>query len=237
MRAFSPFFLALLLCFGLFVPHGSLAHAEGEVERAKGQLKELETLLDEISLHVERHDLGRIVVLKNAGSTVLSSIDANGLGNLGTMAKYQILCISYHYSIAFFQRVETRRTKVAIARSQALALDIERAIDFPTNSLITEGIMRQMHQLVLDLMDLPLDATLSASLIDLIAPLGRAIAISRQHGDHRDETHAAADAVHDRLKELYGAFDQVRISDVGFQMVINLHGLNEFYGEWRNLPR
>lgn len=213
------------------------AFADGETDRAITQLNDLADNLDEVSLHVERHDLGRLVVLKNNGVTVLESIRANGLGHMGTLGKYQMLIVSYDYSTELFQRITTVRTTAAIARLQALAAIIKSERGFDEVSKITEGIFRQMHKLVLDLIDLPLQDAFRQQLVDLIAPIGRAIATAAVNGDQHVDTMKAGKDVHDKVVALYGAFDAVRVSDAAFNMVINIHGLNEFYAEWTGIGR
>lgn len=224
--------VALLLSFCLCaLAFAGIARGDDEVQRALAQLRDLDASLEELSLHVERHDLGRLMVFKSAGKAVTDAIGENGLGHMGTMGKYQVMIVAYTHSGEWFTRVATRRTEAVITRLQALASTIADERGIANHSKISEGIFKQMHKLVVDLLDLPLGDALKERLVTLVGPLGQAIAVAAVRGDQHVATIDAGRDVYRRLVALYPDFDAVRVSDAAFSMVINIHGLNEFYSD------
>jgi hypothetical protein len=150
------------------------------------------------------------------------------------MGEYQVMDMEFRYSSELFDRVTTRRTTDAIARVRAIVAQIEAERRITDPSLITKGIMEQMLRLVQDLQRVPLPDDLAQALSDLRSPIAHAIAAAGD-GDQLDTTRDAARLVHDRIVALYPMFDAIRASDAAFNMVINIHGLNEFYAEWTHI--
>lgn len=219
----------------LFLLCAASAHAFApgvDKEEALKQLRQESELITSIEPYVERLDLSRLYVLRTAVTRVTQAVTTNGLGHKSTFQEYQNHVVSFRYSSAFFKRIETRRTKEWLVQLQGIAKAIEENFGFDDSpyTQITASVFTQMHKLILELEQLAISDGLRAKLGELKAPIGNVVAVAKQ-GD-RPKAFEAALPVYQRIKGLYGDFFEVASSSAAFSTVMEIQGLNEFYGEF-----
>ncbi len=236
--------LFCLLLSGLF---GSGA---AEARPATAMLFQQITQLDAISPYVERIDLARLLVIRSAVQAVAQDMERNvrdGKSEVTfqTLRLIQNLIVQYRFSQVFFGWTEPRSinsiytdaTKTPLAKLKELAdgMVVEYGYDDSPYTQITANTFRQMQRLLKQLEDLPLDPSFAERLRALWMPIGETIAIAEQ-GD-RPRAFEKAIAVVQAMRDLYPMFDEVSSSSAGFQMVLELQGLTEFYAEYAQVNK
>jgi hypothetical protein len=210
---------------------------EDEVSTAKQQLNRELELIEQITPYVERLDLARLDFLKRKILAVRGAIEAKGLAHMATITAYQELIVSFRYSVAFFRQIRTTVTENGIAELLKIndTIIAARGFDDTPYTKITAGVFDQIHKLVLQLGEGPLlSEGLKAKVNELIVPIGRAIAEGRAEGD-RPETFQAGTVAYCKILSLYPDFDRVQRSDAGFDVVLEIQGLSEFYAEFAQI--
>jgi hypothetical protein len=222
----------------LFLWFASAGMADGTspVEKAKQDLQRQMDLLDAVRPYVERQDLGRLLLLRNASKAVIDSIDTNGPMHVKTMRAYQDLIVTYRYSKVYFSQITTAETEPEIQEIQAIAEDFAKEYGFDDSpyTQITYNVFSQMYKLVLQLEAMPISTELKAKLEDLKAPLGEIIAIAKGGDDY--VTFQQAISRSQQIQQLYPLFYQVASSDAAFYLVLEIQGLNEWYIERSRIP-
>ncbi len=223
------FIVALLLSLPQF------AVASDEVQTAKNELQEMIDLCERIKPYIERKDIGRFLVIQRSMHDVSDLLNSEGLGSLKTVRGYEFMLITVRHSMAFFNEVQTTYTsgmlKKIIQTNEAIAVRIDFDEDGSPATRITATVFSQMHKLLLQLRTLPGvpdDIRLEAE--SLIAPVGNVIAIARK-GD-RPKTYEAAIPLQKKITSLYPVFEKIVSSHAAFNLVYEIRGLNEWYGEF-----
>lgn len=226
------------LVVGLFVlvslVLGSPAHAsDDEAEQMRTWLGSELRILHWLERDVERLDMARLRLIETNVRVTLDSLNQNGLAHARTTRSFQQMIITFRYSSAFFSQIETDETRVQIKELLTTNEDVIRKLGFDDSPFtqITANVFTQMHKLFLQLHDSgTLSGDLQTKVNDLIVPLGQVIAIARQ-GD-RPRTFEAAIPVYRNIVKLYPAFNKIESSHAAFDIIIEIQGLNEFYGEF-----
>lgn len=233
MKTMKPVMMMLVAVVLLAAP--VLSAVAGEIEDRKTQLSVQIELINSIEPFVERIDLARLFVLKRASETVFNSIDKNGLGNAKTFQEYQKLIVAYRYSIAFMEQIRSVETTDAVAGLLQIndLIIKEYGFDDSPYTKITSSVFNQIYELIKQIRELNLSPALQEGLAGLLAPVGKTIAIADQ-GD-RPRTFEAAEPVYFQISALYPLFDEVAMSDVAFNLIMEIQGLNEFYAEYAQI--
>lgn len=226
-------FLIALIGLLLITP---TTFAETEKEKAIAQLDRIIYLGDKLSQDIELLDSARIFLIRRHCETIKTSIQAKGLAHAGTMRSYQQLIVTFRYSTAFFKSIESdnneKHLKEVLTLYQAIVTD--RGFDDTPYSQIVGNTFTEIHRLLQDLKkvaDLPADLTKEIN--DLVAPVGNLIAVAKL-GD-RPKTFKAADPLYRKIVTLYKAFSKIQHSNPAFNIILEIQGLNEFYGEFAQI--
>jgi len=222
--------LALAL---LLVPLVAKPAANDEAEQMRTALGEELRILHWLERDVERLDFARLRLIETNVRVTLDSLNQNGLAHARTIRNFQQMIITFRYSSAFFTQIETDETGRQIKELLAINDDVIRRLGFDDTPFtqITANVFTQMHKLILQLHDSgTLSGELQKKVSDLIVPLGQVIAIAKQ-GD-RPHTFQAAIPIYHRIAALYPEFNRIESSHAAFDIIIEIQGLNEFYGEF-----
>lgn len=207
-------------------------------------------LIEAISPYVERIDLARLLVVKNSVAAVKTDMEANianGKNEITfqTLRLIQNLIVQYRFSQVFFGWTEPRAitsiytevTADQLAKLKTLSENMvnEYGYDDSPYTQITANVFRQMQRLLQQLETLPINDELKTNLRSLWPPIGETIAVAEQ-GD-RPNTFAKAIPVIAQIRTNYPMFDQISSSDAGFQMIMELQGLTEFYAEYAQVDQ
>lgn len=208
-------------------------HAEDEAEKVRTWLGTELRLLHWLERDVERLDLARLRLIETNVRVTLDSLNQFGLAHARTIRAFQQMIITFRYSSAFFTQIETDETRQAIKELLKTNEDLTRKLGFDDSPFtqITANVFTQMHKLFQQLHESgTLTATLDMKVSDLIVPMGQAIAVARQ-GD-RPRTFEAAIPLYRQIVALYPEFNKIGSSHAAFDVVLEIQGLNEFYGEF-----
>lgn len=211
---------------------GGPARGEDETSRARGKLEREMEILRWLERDVERPDFARLRFIETNVRLTLDSINEKGLAHSQTIRYFQQLKYSFSYSKSFFSHIETDETHDRIQELLALHDDILRQLGLDTLPVtqITADVFNQMHKLFQQLRDSgTLGSDLEKKVTDLIAPIGHVIAIARL-GD-RPKTFEAGTVVYRKIVALYPDFNRVESADAAFDIVMEIQGLNEVYGD------
>ncbi len=234
---------AFALIFVLFTLT-SVCSLAAEVDKTK-RFKEQIALMIKVSRFVERADAARLLVIRNSAEKVVTDIDDNVAKGrepvtLQTLRLMQNLIIQYRFSQVFFgwatppapTSIFTLQTaqELASLQHQYEQLVAEYGFDDSPYTQITANTFRQMHKLLTQLEALPISSELKLALKDLRPAIGETIAIAEQ-GD-RPKTFERAVPLTIKIQQIYPIFDQVSTTAVGFPLILELQGLNEFYAEF-----
>lgn len=207
-------------------------------------------LLNEIAPYVERIDTARLFVVRNGVEAVKSDIEANvqaGKNEITfqTLRLIQNLIIQYRFSQVFFGWTEPRSitsiyTEVTAGQLAELKTSSDEMVktygyDDSPYTQITANTFRQMQRLLKQLEDLAINEALKKELRAMWMPIGETIAVAEQ-GD-RPKTFEKAIPVVQKMRALYPMFDDIASSDAGFQMIMELQGLTEFYAEFAQVEQ
>ena len=115
---------------------------------------------------------------------------------------------------------------------QELSKQLENDYGFDDSpyTQVTAQTFRQMHKLLQELDTLPIPLQLKTDLRTLWPAIGETIAIA-QLGDRPKTFEKAIQAI-GTIRNLYSIFNQIATSAAGFNLVIELQGLSEFYAEY-----
>lgn len=229
-------FMVIAMGLLLGVSQVEAAPSNEQVE-ANTQLESLLTSLGKIELTVERYELGRLLILQKQIEKVRATIQARGLAHMATIREYQILIVNFRYSTAYLSRVSTDSTSGEIA-SMLKTLDViveQRGFDDSPYTQITLGVFTQLSKLLGELMNAPVSPLLKSQMSALIPSIGQVMAVATQ-GD-RPRTFAAAQPLTKQIQSLYPLFLQVSSNDQGFETILNIQGLVEFYAEFAQIEK
>jgi len=205
------------------------------VGKASSQLQSELKLISTIEPYVERPDLARLYVLKQASQRVLDLIAGKGLANMATIREYQVLIVTYRYSTSFFKKIETEETSEAIKSLLTINEQIvaDRGFDDSPYTQLTLSTIGQMYKLFQDLSKLPITPEFKKSIDNLVPDFGNVMAIAKQ-GD-RPKTFEAAKALYFKVVALYPLFQQVAASNEAYDLTLGIQGLAEFYAEYAQI--
>jgi hypothetical protein len=206
-----------------------------EVDEARLELQREVELIQDIAPHVERQDLGRLLLLKGYSENVIRQIERAGLGNMATLREYQFLIVGYRYSAEYFSRIKTEATADEIAELLRINDRIiqERGFDDSPYTQITRSVFGQMHRLFVDLGKSQVSPQLRARLLELDRAFADVVTVGG-NGD-RPKTFDAGSRLAKKIRALYPEFDQIAQSHPAFNLVISIQGLNEFYAEYAQI--
>lgn len=223
--------ILLKLSFLVIVLNSS-SYAASETERAKQQLARQLQILESIQPLIERPELPRLYTLKVVAKRTLHALDEFGLAHARTFHEFQNLIVAYRYSSAYLNDIETDLTRDRIAKLRELTRTIskERGFDDSPYTQITASTFKQIRQLLLQLNSFSIPAALKKEIEPLTVEIGELVALGLQ-GD-RLKTLITAIPVYKHIQELYPDFNQIGYSDRAFDVVLEIQGLNEFYGEF-----
>ncbi len=202
-------------------------------------------ILQQIQPYVERMDLGRLLVIRNSIQAVIQNIESNQAAGknditMETMRLLQNLIIQYRFSTSFFgwqDPVPMTSIYAPVIASQlkelqelSKQLENDYGFDDSPYTQVTAQTFRQMHKLLQELDTLPIPLQLKTDLRTLWPAIGETIAIA-QLGDRPKTFEKAIQAI-GTIRNLYSIFNQIATSAAGFNLVIELQGLSEFYAEY-----
>ena len=224
----------LLVCLTLAT--GRTAFAGDDVAQALAELAHQDDALTRIALHVERPDLGRILLIEAQVKIVANAIRADGLANTATMNEYEVLVLRYRYSHELFARIRTDWTGPIIdgLLAEVAQMAHERGLDRNPAVKTVKNIFMQIFQLVNAALGETLPPGLAPRLRTLVPALG--VAISAADLGDRPEAFAAATPVYKQIVELYPEFYAIRTSEPAYEDVVSIQGLAELYAEFAQLP-
>jgi len=220
----------LALVFVVFLPMNVRAN---EVDVAKQRLSREIALLDSLVPEIERLDQARLIILKKAVLTVKDSIEKNGLSNRRTMGTYQELIVKFRFSAAFFTEISTPRTVEAIKELLSINEKIcdARGFDDTPYTKITQSVYTHMKTLFDALLkNRSIPEKLRTKVQNLIVPIGKLVS-DADVGD-RPNTFDAGIKFYKLVVDVYPEFDEIQNSHEAFNIVLEIQGLNEFYGEY-----
>lgn len=208
-----------------------------EVELAVARLQTQLNLLEAISAHVQREDLGHLVMLANATRAVITSIEVNGLAHQKTFKVFQQQIVMFRYSTAVFVSIQTEESKHAIQTLAELTKSIQVAHGFDDTaySQITLNVFSQMDALLQNLQELPLSEPVRAELRILRPKMGVLLAEAGL-GD-RPSVFELSIPMAIRIKDLDPLFAGISSSDPAFEIVLEIQGLNAVYREFAQVSR
>lgn len=192
-------------------------------------------LINSVLPYVERIDLNRAIALKQFTQRVFDSMKKEGMTNMITMQRLQELVICFRFSKDLFRQIETPKTSKAIEELQKLGSEIASITGFDKSpyTQITLSVFTQIHELLGQLLSLPIPDALKLKIKALNPSLGSLIA-SASLGDHA-ETFAQAKAVLSQLIALNPDFNDISFSHEAFYPVLEIQGLAEFYSQFSRL--
>lgn len=205
--------------------------ARAQLDAALGEIRTIEPW-------VERPILGRFTVLKSTIQYALDSLNQNGLGHRATFQAYQNIIVRFRFSQSILSdEIETPRIAPNVARLKAFVEDITRQFGFDDSpyTQITRSVFSQIHALLLQIETLPVDAALKEKLIALKAPVGETMAIAVT-GDRPRTFEKATDTLL-KIRKIYPMLDQLSRGQIGFNAVLEIQGLAEFYAEFAQVDR
>ncbi len=212
-----------------------IAHAN-EVDIAKQRLSNQIRLLKTLDPEIERLDKARLIILKKAVIKVQDSISKLGLSNMQTMRSYQELIVKFRFSSAFFTEISTVRTKDTVKKIIKINEEIRtaRGFDDTPYTKITESVYSHMHTLFNQLLDnRSIPNELREKIQGLITPVGKVISEAKR-GD-RPNTFEVGIKFYKLVVDVYPDFDGIASSHETFNIVLEIQGLNEFYGEFAQI--
>ena len=227
---FHPMRLMMLAIFFFTLGH---ANAQNTItESTRGSLIKQINLLNLIERDVEHIDLVRILLLKKNAQEVVQAIEEHGTSHMQSMQGLQRLVLMYRFSHAFFSQIETPYTSNAIKLFKEISEQLMRihGMEESAHSQITAGIFTQMHRLIQQMRELPLNDDLRKELEALVPDLGRLIATATQ-GD-RPLTFQASTSILEKVTLLYPKFNEIASSSAAFTLSLEIQGLCEFYGDF-----
>jgi hypothetical protein len=206
-------------------------------------------ILENLKENVERIDLARIVIIQKSVQAIIDNMADNlKTGRqevtMQTMRLIQNLIIQYRFSKVFFGWIQpipvtsiyTFNNEGDLNKLKSISewLATTYGFDDSPYTQITANTFRQMQKLLQQLETLNIDNQLKKDLRDLWMPIGSTIAIAEQ-GDRPKAFEAAAPVI-EKLRDLYPSFEQISSSNEGFNYIIELQGLTEFYAEFSQIP-
>jgi len=219
--------------FIVFVVFFSLSVLANEVDIAKTRLARAKVLLDRIAPDAERLDQARLVILRKAVMKVQNSIEKNRLSTITTLAAYHELIVKLRFSSAFFTEISTSRTVDAIKELLKLNEQMKEARQFDDTpyTKITESVYVHMETLFRELLNnRSIPDSLRKQVGELIPEVGKLLS-DAAHGD-RPNTFKSGIKFYKMVVDVYPEFDEVKNSHEAFNIVLEIQGLNEFYGEY-----
>src|SRR5690606_35704815 len=110
----------------------------------------------------------------------------------------------------------------------------EYGFDDAPYTQVTLNTFTQIHKLILQLLNVSLEAGLKKKIEELKGPVGELMAIAKQGDDFK--TFSEATPRCRLIRSLYPDFYRIAESDAAFALVLELQGLNEWYIERARLP-
>lgn len=223
----------LLAVLSAMLPIGTgSAKASGDFAPLYILVKRQSATIDRILPYVERQDIPKLAFLKQTSRKLLESIIARGQANMETLQNLQEMLIAYRFSVNVFQTVRTVRTSQYIEDLQSVTRQISDLSGFDQSpyTKITFGVFQRLRVLTLSLTELPIQQTLAEKLRDLQPQIGRVLAAASQ-GDHRLTLQAGEECLA-KIVALYPAFNEISISDMAFNSVMEIQGIGEFYADF-----
>ncbi len=202
-------------------------------------------ILDTIRPVVERLDQARLLVIRNSLMVVIQDRAANLQAGRAeftfqTLRFIHNVIVQYRFSKTFFgwtqpisiNSIYSPSIEKYLRDLHTLSQQMEKdfGLDDSPYTQITANTFRQMQRLLKQLESIPLDNNLKVQLRALWQPIGETIAIAEQ-GD-RPRAFAKATQVVAIIRSLYPQFDQILASTAGFNAVLEIQGLTEFYAEF-----
>jgi hypothetical protein len=208
-------------------------------------LHEQEQLIDSLTATVQRVDMARLQVVRTTIETVAQDIENNRkLGKkdvtFQTLRLMQNLIIQYRFSKVFFgwttpvslTSIYTEETSETLAKLNTLSEQLvsDYGFDDSPYTQITGNTFRQMQKLLAQAEDLAIAPELKTQLRGLWPRIGQVISIAEQ-GD-RPSAFAKSVPLVKTIRSFYPMFDAISSSQAGFQVILEIQGLNEFYAEF-----
>jgi len=188
---------------------------------------------------VERPDLGSVRFLEEVNQAVLGSLEHEEIFNPSTYQKFDRWVFDYKYSKPLLDKL-TLTPSVHESVEQVRSIYNEIVEKFHYNSIESPltrvaETFNMVNKYFDQLMQLPISDELKDKLRDLKPALANVIAIGRQ-GDNVP-TFDAATPVYGKVVELYPYFDQISQSDEAFEIVSQIQGLMQVYGNFAAVNR
>lgn len=214
------------------------AERSDEASVAQDRLMRIAANLKVIEETVERHELGRLLILSRQVKAVSDSIVAVGLANMQTIREYQVLVIRFQFSVAYLNSVATTATEGRINETLETVSVISRALGFESSpySQISLGVFNQMKDSLVDLIKLPIPDQLKKPVQSLIPQLASLIAVAGQQGD-RPRTFEAGTQFVLSIRALYPQFIEIGANNQAFENIMTIQGLAEFYAEFATMEK
>jgi hypothetical protein len=208
----------------------------GAAEDPSAKLQRQIDLLDSIKPYVERQDLGRLLILRQATTKVIETLGDKGPLHTATAHAYHNLIVRYRFSRVYFTDITTAGTEAAIKEIQDIAENIATIIGFDDDpsTRITYSIFYQMHDLMRQLLQMAIPGELREKVTARIPEIGEFIGFSKG-GDTLPVFQGAIPQT-EKIRELYPLFNQVVASDRAYHLVLEIQGLNELMIERARLP-
>lgn len=211
-------------------------------------LNEQIKLIEVLEPTVERVDLARLLVIKKMLQIITEDVKTNRNGKrkevtFQTLRLIQGLIIQYRFSKVFFgwseprslTSIYTENTAETLQKLKQLSEEVvsEYGYDDSPYTQITANTFKQMQKLLKVAEDLSFDNKLKTQMRSLWRPIGEVIAIAEQ-GD-RPKAFALSVPLVKSIREMYPMFDAISSSNAGFQVILELQGLTEFYAEFAQM--
>lgn len=236
---------SLICFFALFVSFSAFADGPSDNKIVIQLFLRQVKLLNFLKEDAERIDQARIYVLANSLNAIIDNINSNIASdrpstNFQTLRLIQNLVIQYRFSQSFFgwslpiamTSIYTEANANYISELQTLAKKVEQDFGFDDSpyTRITSNTFKQMQKLLVQVESLAIDQNLKLELRSLWPLIGDVISIADQ-GD-RPKAFEKALPLIEKIRDQYPRFDKISSSIAGFNTILELQGLVEFYAEF-----
>ncbi|MDO9181968.1 MAG: hypothetical protein Q7U04_06150 [Bacteriovorax sp.] len=220
-----------ILIAAMFSQNLSATETDDAVAKLTSQL----TLITKIKRFVDTQDQGRLIVLKNSTEQTITAIKTNGLTHTKTLNQYLNQFVTYKTSTSYFSYINT----AVIAPDVKSLYDImdaitkERGLDDFTFNKMTYNTFSQMHLLLQELAKGNISDELKSALANITVDFGHLLATANS-GDNIPTFKAGAEMFH-KIEALYPLLYQAASRGPVFDLILNVQGLNELYGEYAGI--